>query len=54
MVRQRGSHRFYRAVGDNGTTAQTTVPQHGGDIPKGTLSAIERSMEPAFGQGWLQ
>ncbi len=54
LVRQRGSHRFYRATGDDGVHAQTTVPQHSGDIPKGTLTAIERSMEPVFGKGWLQ
>jgi hypothetical protein len=31
----------------------TTVAQHAGDIPVGTLRAIERSLEPAFGKGWL-
>jgi predicted RNA binding protein YcfA (HicA-like mRNA interferase family) len=54
LVRQRGSHRFYRATGDDGIAAQTTVPQHSGDIPRGTLGAIERSMEPVFGKRWLQ
>ena len=53
MVRQRGSHRRYRATG-NGVTASTTVPQHSGDIPGGTLAAIERDMEPVFGKGWLR
>jgi len=32
----------------------TTVPQHAGDIPSGTLRAIERDLEPAFGKGWLR
>jgi predicted RNA binding protein YcfA (HicA-like mRNA interferase family) len=50
-VRQRGSHRLYR---NDSPYAQTTVPQHSGDIPKGTLSSIEKDMEPAFGKGWLK
>jgi len=32
----------------------TTVAQHAGDIPAGTLRAIERDLEPAFGKGWLR
>jgi predicted RNA binding protein YcfA (HicA-like mRNA interferase family) len=32
----------------------TTVPQHSGDIPAGTLRAIERDLEPALGKGWLR
>jgi hypothetical protein len=32
----------------------TTVAQHTGDIPAGTLRAIERDLEPAFGKGWLR
>ena len=53
MTRTRGSHRMYIAT-LNGVTARTTVPQHTGDIPIGTLRAIERDMEPAFGKGWLR
>ncbi len=53
FVRQRGSHALYRATVD-GVTATTVVPQHSGDIPIGTLSAIERDMEPVFGKGWLR
>jgi hypothetical protein len=34
--------------------AATTVPQHTGDIPAGTLRAIERDLEPALGKGWLR
>ncbi|AWR21948.1 putative RNA binding protein YcfA (HicA-like mRNA interferase family) [Aurantimicrobium minutum] len=30
------------------------VPQHGGDIPIGTLRAIERSLEEVLGKGWLR
>jgi len=52
LLRQRGSHRFYRVVKD-GFTAHTTVPQHGGDIPAGTLAAIVRDLEPVLGKGWL-
>lgn len=32
----------------------TTVAQHTGDIPAGTLRAIERDLEVAFGKGWLR
>jgi predicted RNA binding protein YcfA (HicA-like mRNA interferase family)/predicted RNase H-like HicB family nuclease len=46
MTRQRGSHRQYEATTtlDDGTrvTARTTVAQHAGDIPIGTLRAIEK------------
>jgi predicted RNA binding protein YcfA (HicA-like mRNA interferase family) len=50
---QRGSHRKYKVTVD-GTTVSTVVPQHAGrDIPIGTLSAIQRDLEPALGKGWL-
>lgn len=54
LVRQRGSHRLYRVVAADGTTAQTVVPQHGGDIPVGTLRAIERDLVPVLGERWLR
>lgn len=57
MTRQVGSHRRYAAAyqdGDTDRTAFTTVPQHVGDIPAGTLRAIERDLEAAFGKGWLR
>ncbi|HET8682422.1 MAG TPA: type II toxin-antitoxin system HicA family toxin [Micromonosporaceae bacterium] len=58
MTRQRGSHRQYEATTTlaDGTSvaARTTVAQHAGDIPTGTLRAIEKDMEPVFGQGWLR
>jgi predicted RNA binding protein YcfA (HicA-like mRNA interferase family) len=55
MVRQVGSHRRYvvsyaDAAGAQ-LTAATTVPQHAGDIPAGTLRAIERDLEPGLGRG---
>ena len=53
MVRQVGSHRRYRA-GSEETVCHTTVPQHPGDIPTGTLRAIERDLEPVFGRRWLR
>ena len=58
MLRQAGSHRRYAvtytdAVGEQ-VTVTTTVAQHVGDIPAGTLRAIERDLEPAFGKGWLR
>jgi predicted RNA binding protein YcfA (HicA-like mRNA interferase family) len=58
MVRQVGSHRRYvvaftDAAGREAKVA-TTVAQHVGDLPIGTLRAIERDLEPAFGKGWLR
>jgi predicted RNA binding protein YcfA (HicA-like mRNA interferase family) len=58
MVRQVGSHRRYVVVftNDSGVEARaaTIVPQHSGDIPAGTLRAIERDLEAALGKGWLR
>jgi predicted RNA binding protein YcfA (HicA-like mRNA interferase family) len=58
MIRQVGSHRryvvTYTDAAGRETTVVTTVPQHAGDIPAGTLRAIERDLEPAFGKGWLR
>lgn len=58
MVRQVGSHRRYVVTytDANGLAAKvsTTVAQHTGDIPTGTLRAIERDLEPAFGPDWLR
>jgi len=58
MARQVGSHRryviTYAVAGGSEAKAATTVPQHQGDIPAGTLRAIERDLEPALGRGWLR
>jgi predicted RNA binding protein YcfA (HicA-like mRNA interferase family) len=58
LLRQRGSHRQYevRLTNTDGTelVAPTTTAQHPGDIQPGTLRAIERDLEPVFGQGWLR
>jgi predicted RNA binding protein YcfA (HicA-like mRNA interferase family) len=58
MVRQVGSHRRYVATytdtAGRETTVATTVPQHVGDIPAGTLRAIECDLEPALGKRWLR
>jgi predicted RNA binding protein YcfA (HicA-like mRNA interferase family) len=54
ILRQKGSHRFYEVSNTGGVTARTTVPQHNGDVPKGTLRAIERDLEEALGKGWLR
>ena len=58
MIRQVGSHRRYMvtytdANGKEATVA-TTVAQHRGDVPAGTLRAIERDLEPALAKGWLR
>ena len=58
MARQAGSHRRYVIIYTDAAGAAakvaTTVPQHPGDIPAGTLRAIERDLEPALGKGWLR
>ncbi len=57
MVRQAGSYRRYVVTYTDEEeikrTAITIVAQHPGDIPVGTLRAIERDLEPAFGKKWL-
>ncbi|WP_315584130.1 type II toxin-antitoxin system HicA family toxin [Actinomyces viscosus] len=54
MTRQRGSHRRYEVVSLNGTRAHTVVPQHAGDVPVGTLAAIDRDLAPVLGKGWTR
>jgi len=58
MIRQVDSHRRYEVAFSDETGAEakaaTTVPQHAGDIPAGTLRAIERDLESALGKGWLR
>jgi predicted RNA binding protein YcfA (HicA-like mRNA interferase family) len=50
VVRRRGSHVRVRCG-----SCFTTVPDHGAeDLPRGTLRAIERDLEPALGKGWLR
>jgi predicted RNA binding protein YcfA (HicA-like mRNA interferase family) len=53
-VRTTGSHYRYDAPIPGGGTAHTSVQLHAGDIPIGTLLAIQRDMEAAFGKGWLR
>lgn len=47
-LRQKGSHVIVRCGSCN-----TTVPMHGGDIPRGTLGAIVRDLKPCLGERWL-
>lgn len=49
-VRQKGSHKFF--VSSCGR-CRTPVPDHTGDIPRGTLASIERFMAPCLGPKWL-
>lgn len=49
-LRSKGSH--VRFASPDGRCA-TTVAMHPGDVPLGTLRAIERQMAPSFGNGWL-
>ncbi|HEX8001293.1 MAG TPA: type II toxin-antitoxin system HicA family toxin [Mycobacteriales bacterium] len=53
-VEARGSHRRYRVGYGAGGTCVTTVPMHRRDLKPGTLRAIERDLEPAFGERWLR
>ncbi|MBV8196483.1 MAG: type II toxin-antitoxin system HicA family toxin [Candidatus Dormibacteraeota bacterium] len=48
-VRQSGSHLVVRCDG-----CQTVIPVHSGDLPSGTLRAIERDLEPCLVRRWLQ
>ena len=50
VVRRKGSHVRVRYG-----SCFTTVPDHGSrDLPRGTLRAIERDLEPEFGSAWLR
>ena len=53
FVGQRGSHRLY-VVRRDGLAVHTTVPYHRGDLPTGTVRAIERDLEPLLGKGRLR
>lgn len=53
VLRQKGSHRFYEIEIDD-KSARTTVAQHTGDIPNGTLRQIEKDLESVLGKGWLR
>lgn len=48
-IRQEGSHVTIRC----GAGCQTEVAVHSGDIPTGTLRAIERQLAPCLGKGWM-
>jgi predicted RNA binding protein YcfA (HicA-like mRNA interferase family) len=49
-ARQVGSHIIVKCG-----ECQTVVAVHAGkDIPKGTLRAIERNLEPCLGKGWMK
>jgi predicted RNA binding protein YcfA (HicA-like mRNA interferase family) len=52
QVTQRGSHRKY-LVRSGSVSARTTVPQHTGDLPIGTVREIERDLEAVLGRRWL-
>lgn len=50
VVRQKESHVRIRCG-----RCQTTVPVHrGADLPPGTLRAIERDLDRAWGERWLR
>ncbi len=51
-VNGNGSHRKY-VVQVEGCSCRTLVPIHSRDLTPGTLRAIERQLEPAFGRKWL-
>jgi predicted RNA binding protein YcfA (HicA-like mRNA interferase family) len=48
LLRQgKGSHQVWQCG-----KCQTSIPMHNGDIPKGTLRAIGRQLEPCLGKDW--
>lgn len=49
VLRTKGSHNFVR-VG----VCTTVIPVHSHDLPKGTLRAIERDLEPCLGESWIR
>ncbi len=50
MLRKgKGSHQIWQCG-----KCRTTVAVHPGDIPKGTLRAIERQLAPCLGDDWLE
>lgn len=49
MKPKRGSHHKVIVAGH----CKTTVSMHSGDIPKGTLGAIEEQLTHCLGEGWL-
>lgn len=52
QLRQRGSHVVVQRPGGCQTVV---IPVHRGqDIPIGTRRAIERSLEPCLGKGWMR
>jgi len=50
----KGAHVRYRITRDNVTCNTTVSAHHGRDIPRGTLSGIEKDLEPVLGAGWLK
>lgn len=53
-VRQKGSHRRYVVRYGAGAVAFVTVPMKKGDLPEGTRKSIQRMLEAAFGERWLE
>lgn len=58
LIRTKGSHQRFRVMYVDASgqprTAYTTVQgPTGKEIPVGTLKAIQRDLEAAFGEGWL-
>jgi predicted RNA binding protein YcfA (HicA-like mRNA interferase family) len=43
----KGSHQLWQCH-----HCRTTIPMHGGDIPVGTLRAIQKQLEPCLGKNW--
>lgn len=57
-IRVRGSHATYEVArrnerGEVFVRARAQVPIHGGDVPPGTVRAIQRQLSPVLGEGWL-
>lgn len=57
-IRVRGSHATYEVTkhnerGEVVVRARAQVPVHGGDVPPGTVRAIQRQLSSVLGETWL-
>lgn len=53
-IRQgKGSHEAWCVYDGDRLITYAVIPQHPGDLAKGTLESIQDAFESAFGKGWL-
>ena len=51
--RGKGSHKMIGLYEGDDLLAQTTIPQHPGDLSPVVARSIEATFEPFLGKGWL-